>query len=250
MRVLVTRPEPGAGRTAQRLRALGHMPVLLPLTEIRSLPAVLPVEAHDASAVVVTSANALRFADRALLVQLVDKPCFAVGQRTADLARSLGFREPVAGPGDAEGLSRLIVRNVPPAATLAYLSGRLRRDTLERELEAAGRRCVSIETYDTRDLFYTREKLLAALGTEPIDAVLLYSQHAAERLAALWGAMAGCAGAATILICMSPRTADAAVAIGGFSVLAAPEPHEDAMFALLCDAARHRASDPFLRGRV
>lgn len=249
MRVLVTRPEPGAGRTAQRLQALGHMPVLLPLTEVLRLPAVLPPEARDPAAVVITSANALRFADPALLAPLVDKPCFAVGQRTADLARSLGFHEVVAGPGDAEGLGRLIVRSTETAATLAYLCGRLRRDALERELEAAGCRCVAIETYDTRDVSYTREKLRAALGTEPIDALLLYSPHAAERLAVLWGAMAECAGSATI-ICISRRTADVAAAIGGLSVLAAPEPHEDAMFALLCNAATRLASDPSLNGRV
>ena len=33
-RVLVTRPEPGASRTAARLEADGFAPIVLPLTEI------------------------------------------------------------------------------------------------------------------------------------------------------------------------------------------------------------------------
>ncbi|RVD11473.1 uroporphyrinogen-III synthase, partial [Mesorhizobium sp. M7A.F.Ca.ET.027.02.1.1] len=39
LRVLVTRPEPGASRTAHRLEEAGFQPVLLPLTETKALPA-------------------------------------------------------------------------------------------------------------------------------------------------------------------------------------------------------------------
>ncbi|TIX52492.1 MAG: uroporphyrinogen-III synthase, partial [Mesorhizobium sp.] len=38
VRVLVTRPEPGASRTAQRLLDQGFQPILLPLTETVALP--------------------------------------------------------------------------------------------------------------------------------------------------------------------------------------------------------------------
>ena len=49
-RVLVTRPEPGASRTATRLRAAGHVPVVLPLSEVRPAPPAR-IEAKDFAAV-------------------------------------------------------------------------------------------------------------------------------------------------------------------------------------------------------
>ena len=242
MRVLVTRPEPGATCTAQRLARAGHTPVMLPLTEIRPLPVIPSPEARQATAVVLTSASAVRLADDVLLAALTDKPCFAVAERTAELARARGFADVTVGPGDAKGLADLVLRRTEPASRLAYLCGRLRRDTLERLLHDAGRHCTAIETYETCDLDYTGEALRTCLGTEPIDAVLLYSRHAAERLGALWseGNMPECAQSAR-LICVSPRTADGTTVIHGRRVSIAVEPHEEAMFAILCDAATHDA---------
>lgn len=242
MRVLVTRPEPGASRTAARLAQSGHVPVLLPLTEVRPLPVVLPSEAANASAVVLTSANALCHADEALVAALKDKPCFAVGERTAGLAQARRLTDVTAGPGDAEGLADLILRRTAPAARLAYLCGRVRRATLEHVLREAGYHCVAVETYDTRDLDYTAQALATLLGREPIDAILLYSRHAAERLALLWssGGMAEHAQSAT-LICISSRTAEATDGIQGARAIVAAAPHEDAMFAILRDAAKRAA---------
>src|SRR5882757_8304646 len=74
VRVLVTRPEPGASRTAIRLEAQGFQPVLLPLTET----VMLPVETKTISGVVavaVTSANAVRHAPKELIAALAALPC-------------------------------------------------------------------------------------------------------------------------------------------------------------------------------
>ena len=243
MRVLVTRPEPGATRTAQRLARAGHTPVVLPLTETRPLAAVPSPDAMEAEAVVITSASAIRHADDALLAALADRPCFAVGERTAELARARGFANVVVGPGDAEGLADVLLRQTEPASRVVYLCGRLRRDTLERTLNATGRQCIAVETYDTCDLDHTGEAVRTLLGTEPIDAVLLYSRHAAERLGALWsiGGLAECTKSAS-LICISPRTAEATTWFPGRTVAIAAAPHEEAMFAVLSDAAKRDAT--------
>ncbi|RWD19075.1 MAG: uroporphyrinogen-III synthase, partial [Mesorhizobium sp.] len=50
LRVLVTRPEPGASRTAQRLEEMGFQPILLPLTETVALPAKATEARKDAMA--------------------------------------------------------------------------------------------------------------------------------------------------------------------------------------------------------
>ena len=57
MRVLVTRPLPDGERTAKALRAKGHEVLLVPLMQVRPVPAVV---AGNWSAVIITSANALR----------------------------------------------------------------------------------------------------------------------------------------------------------------------------------------------
>ena len=57
-RVLVTRPQPSASRTAGLLEARGFQPILLPLTETVAL--TVEANAGNAIAVAVTSANAVR----------------------------------------------------------------------------------------------------------------------------------------------------------------------------------------------
>src|SRR5262245_13671221 len=91
LRVLVTRPEPGASRTARRLAEQGFEPVVLPLTEIRPLPADHFPDSANIDAVAATSANAIRHAPRRLISTLTGKPVFAVGGGTARATRNAGF---------------------------------------------------------------------------------------------------------------------------------------------------------------
>src|SRR5688572_14398609 len=79
-KVLVTRPQPGAARTARRLAELGHRPVELPLTRTVALPVEAASFDRPVDAVAVTSANALRHAPPELVARLADRPCFAVGE--------------------------------------------------------------------------------------------------------------------------------------------------------------------------
>src|SRR5687767_7485784 len=90
-RVLVTRPEPGASETAQRLEALDFMPLKLPLHEIKPLSVNAAVIPTRVAAVAVTSANAIRHAPGELLERLLSVPCFAVGEATATTARAARF---------------------------------------------------------------------------------------------------------------------------------------------------------------
>lgn len=78
-RVLVTRPEPDAARTAKKLEAAGYQPLCLPVSETVATGLILPDVGYDA--VAVTSANALRHAERAQLQPLLNLPLYAVGER-------------------------------------------------------------------------------------------------------------------------------------------------------------------------
>ncbi|MET3597002.1 MULTISPECIES: uroporphyrinogen-III synthase [Mesorhizobium] len=232
VRVLVTRPEPGASRTARRLEAQGFQPIVLPLTET----VALPVEASvfpAAVAVAITSANAVRHAPKALIAALAALPCHAVGKRTADACRAAGFTSVSEGPGNAEALAGAIADEFA-GKEMVYLCGRVRLPVFEERLAAAGIRFHAVETYDTARLACSDEEIVARLSTKPVDAVLLYSAKAAEALSPLIRrpALRGLFENAEFLA-LSARVAKALAEVGGQKVRIASQPDEDALLALL-----------------
>jgi uroporphyrinogen-III synthase len=232
MRVLVTRPEPGASRTAERLAAAGYQPVLLPLTTIDPLPASpLPPAVFDA--VAVTSANALRHASTDVLSTTRHLPCFTVGAETARIAREVGFAKVESAEGDAPALAGLIATKLPRGSRLLYLCGRLRRPTFEAALAEAGFRVIAIETYETLPAEYTSDDLRTHLGPDHIDVVLVHSAEAALSFARLLHAADTPAlSPRPLFLCISPRVA-AVLAGEHLETIVAMEPTEASMLSAL-----------------
>src|SRR3954452_2213574 len=84
MRLLVTRPEPDATRTAQTLRGRGHEVLLAPLLSTQTVDAEF---AGPYGAILMTSANAARaIAAHGRARELRALPAYVVGNRTADAA--------------------------------------------------------------------------------------------------------------------------------------------------------------------
>ena len=229
MRVLVTRPEPGAARTAGRLRALGLDAIVLPLSETRPLSVEPNTVAPDVAATAVTSANALRHAPSALIARLAALPCHAVGKRTAEAARAASFRTVTEGPGDAAGLARSIAAGLA-GQKLAYLCGRVRFPGFEDCLAKAGVTVCPVETYDTLAVAYSDQEAGARLSTGSVDTVLLYSVKAAEAARDLIArpALAGLFENARILA-LSQRIG----AAFGPAAVTPSRPDEDDLLALL-----------------
>src|SRR6187551_195173 len=123
MIVLVTRPEPDNRATASRLHALGHDALLAPMLRFEAVP-FEPVAPDAFSGAIVTSANALRaVAGHPSLKKL---KLYAVGERTASVARANGFESVEAAGGNAEALHQLVVtrwKAAPGTAPLLYLAG-------------------------------------------------------------------------------------------------------------------------------
>lgn len=184
-RILVTRPEPGASRTAAALKEAGFEPVILPVTEITPLPVEASViaDASQIDAIAVTSANALRHAPDSLLRLFERKPLFAVGQATAAAAKTLGFGDVHIADGDADALAQLIDDQSPKSAHFLYLCGRVRTGGLETELEASGRRFTLAEVYDSKIVIQLTQKIMAVWRLGAIDAVLVHAGTSAEALA-------------------------------------------------------------------
>jgi uroporphyrinogen-III synthase len=179
-RIWITRAQPGAEATAERVRALGHEAVIAPLLVVRALPDV-QIDLAGVAALAFTSANGVRaFADisaeRALRV-------FAVGAATALAARKAGFKLVLSADGDVETLAegigqrrgelRGLVLNPSAAEPAGDLVG-----ALEKQGVAARR----VVLYETAPLTLEAE-VAAQLMT--CDAVLLHSPRAAQVLAAL-----------------------------------------------------------------
>jgi uroporphyrinogen-III synthase len=235
LRVLVTRPEPGAARTARQLTETGFQPILLPLTETVALPldAGLVADAAIAIAVAITSANAVRHAPKELIAMLAALPCHAVGKRTAEAARKAGFLSVSEGPGDAEGLADSLAGDLS-GKTIVYLCGRVRFPAFEQTLRTAGAQIHAVEIYDTLQVGYSDETVIERLSGQPADAVLLYSAKAAVAMQVLAGrpALRGLFEKTWFFV-LSARVAAALHDIAGERLRIAPQPDEDTLLALL-----------------
>jgi len=236
--VLVTRAEPGATATASRVAALGHQPIVLPLS--RTVPVEVDPDAtgfKGAATVAVTSAAALRHAPETLLSRLVHLRCLAVGAATAAAARSAGFRHVETGPGDAEGLAPMLL-DAGSAGTTIFLCGRVRSDVLETHFARAGMPLITVETYDIANISYPTDSALDRLGTNPVDIVLLHAaagRHELNRLAETPDLRQYFEK--TRFLCLSPRIAAGIRRRGGQAIAVAASPDEQSLLSMLkaCD---------------
>ena len=231
LRVLVTRPEPGAAATAARLREIDLEPLLLPLTRIRPLPAEPGFDASGFDGLVLTSANAVRMAPAGLLTSIRDLPCYAVGPATAEVAGEAGLNVVLASGGDARSLSADIVSSVPGGVRLLYPCGRIRTPTLETALAKAGIVVEPLEVYDAVAIDHASPSIRARFGGHPVDLALVHSQRGGELLADIMSRPElADLFAGTIIIGISAK---AAQALAGRAVEVAAEPSEHALMALV-----------------
>jgi uroporphyrinogen-III synthase len=218
MRIWITRAEPGASRTAEKLRALGHEPVVAPLLEVRALPGA--IDLTGVGALAFTSANGVAaFAERAPERAL---PVFAVGDATAAAAHKAGFDEVASASGDLDALADLIVTHAGRLHGAVLVPGPAEPSgDLPQALAEKGVTARALVLYETRPL-------APPMGMGLVDAVLIHSPKAAERLAAVIGDAAGPA-----VYCISPAAA-APLAGRAFARLAcAAHPDEASLLALL-----------------
>lgn len=226
-RVLVTRPEPGASRTARVLEAAGFEPVIVPLTRVRALDVAADRDVSGCDAAAATSANALRHAPDRLLEALRPLTVFAVGEATAQAARAAGVADARDGGGDAAALARTILGAEMSPTRLLYPCGRVRRPDFERTLAERGIDVVAVETYAVEPIAPDET---AAPSVRP-DAILVHSEQGARALVARlaqpdWAA--AMAGVPCVAI-----SARAAAALEGLKVAVAARPEDAAMIDAL-----------------
>ena len=239
MRVLVTRPVDASRRTAERLAAMGHQSVVLPLTQPEHHPDdVLEALHQPHSAIVLTSAEAVRvlrsLGDR--LHPYLHQPVFAVGEATASAARDVGFASVEAAAGTAASMIDLLadrLRVLTIRHPLLYLAGTPRAPTLEEGLTANAVSFVTIEAYAMTWTQMDEESLAAALDA-PVDAILLYSRATAERFFDLLQTSRRLDWLGSIrILCLSGNVAEAVPSSLQAAVAIAAQPDEDSLLSLL-----------------
>ncbi len=171
MKILVTRPEPGASATAARLVGMGHEPVLAPSLVITPLAPRLP---EAPAALIVTSGQAIP----ALPERLWHIPVFCVGDATAGRMRAAGFSRVESAGGDASDLFRLITaRRLPGLHVMA--AGERHGLALLRRLREAGISVQRRKVYAARPIRQLPAEAAGDLAAGRIGAALFYSAESA-----------------------------------------------------------------------
>lgn len=230
--ILVTRPEPGAGETAARLRRDGHVPLLCPLLTIEMAAGPAP-DLAGVAALVATSPNGVRAMDLYDLPREI--PLYAVGDRTATAARDAGFGTVTSAGGDLLDLVRLI-RQEPPAipGRLLHVSGADVAGDLGALLAPDGPAVTRHIGYRAVPVTAMAPAMVAAIRGGEVTHVLLFSARTADGFVNLCrqAGLADAVGRLTAL-CLSAAVAQAASGLAWRETRIAASPDADALMALL-----------------
>jgi uroporphyrinogen-III synthase len=222
-RVLVTRSEPGASETAERLSAAGYEPIVEPVFVIEPVAAALP----DFDALAFTSANGVR--QFATLSSRREMPVFCVGARTAEAATEAGFTDVMSADGDADALVALMVKKLPKQARLLHAGNEESRGDIAGRLGRAGHVAMFLPIFRAVRLAEPGPHLAAHLAGQPaFEAVLIHS----PRGAAILAEFAKGSGAPLNIAAISGAAATPLTALAGRTEIAGA-PNEQALLSAL-----------------
>lgn len=226
--VLVTRPEPGASETAQRLAARDLCPVLAPVLGVthRDVPPV-----PGAQAVLVTSGNAfpgLSRLDRSL-------PVLAVGDATAGRAREAGFATVHSAGRDAEALAALASAVLDPVRGPVLLaSGAGQGAPLAADLRTRGFVVTHCVAYAAAPVERLPDAAVAAIAGGKLTAATFFSGETARVFVRLANKPPMADALRDVVAAAISRDAEAALAhLPWRDIRVASHPNQDELLALI-----------------
>jgi uroporphyrinogen-III synthase len=227
-RVLITRPEPGASETAERVAALGLFPIVAPILSITTKHLRPP---NRAAATVLTSRNAIA----ACPSLLHDRPLFAVGTATATQASQAGFDCVFSADGDATALVQLVADTLSPSAGPLFLPvGRGQGSDLATSLRKRGFRVFRRIAYNATGVPALPKAAAESLRLGQVTAVMFFSGETARHFVRLLQAAKLTEVARDIeAVSISERAAMALRPLPWRRISVAVKPNQDAMLALL-----------------
>jgi uroporphyrinogen-III synthase len=233
VRLLLTRPEPDAQRTAAALRQRGHTVIVAPLMRIESLSDA-EIGVGPWSALLITSANAAHAtAAHPRKNALARLPVFAVGDRSAQAMRDSGFADVSSADGGVGDLARLVGERIPPGSSLLYLAGAERSGDLAAKLGSRNFTVQTIVVYRAVAAARLPPAATNALA-QSVDGVLHFSRRTAEAYvsAARGGGLLESA-LKPAHFCLSAQIAEPLAEAGASTVHVAQRPAEAALIELL-----------------
>jgi uroporphyrinogen-III synthase len=234
VRLLVTRPEPDAQRTAAELRERRHTVVTAPLLRIEPVDNA-EIGPGPFAAVLVTSANAASaIARHKRFAQLRALPVLAVGDRSAQAMRGVGFADVASADGDVADLTRLVGERFKRGASLLYLAGADRAGDLAGMLSGRGLAVRTIVVYRAIAWASLPPAAVEAIAGG-LDGVLHFSRRSAEAYvnAARAGGLDEAALTKPVHFCISARVAEPLAETGAAHIRVAEAPTEAALMALI-----------------
>lgn len=225
LKVWITRAEPGAAATAERVAALGHEPVVAPLLRIE--PVAEPeIDLRGVAALAFTSANGVRaFAEKE---SARDLRVFTVGAGTGEAAKKAGFKQVLSADGDVKALAeRIAARSREIKGAVLHPGAAEPAGDLVGDLTAAGLEARGVALYDSVDVIPEAD-FLAALAE--LDVVLVHSPKAAKALA---GVLRKRDATHLRVLCLSPAVAKPLARAKVSELVRAPFPIEAALLNLI-----------------
>jgi uroporphyrinogen-III synthase len=227
--VLITRPEPGASDTATRIAAIGLVPIVAPLLDIRPVPIRMPPQRM--AAILLASGNAVE----ALAALCHSLPVLTVGAATARRAIQAGFTNVTSADGDAVALAALVRAQLRITdGPLLLAVGQGQSLSLAADLRESGYRVVRRVAYAAVPVPRLPDPAKAALLDHRTRTVLLFSAATARhflRLVRQAGLLDTLADREAITI--GPQAAMALKRVPWARIRVAAKPTQDDMLALL-----------------
>ena len=183
MKVLITRSEPGASKTAEQLSRRGAEPVIAPMLQVQFADEI-EVGLSRISALLFTSPNGVRawLSGRSES----DLPAFCVGDATAAAALEAGFSKVRSAGGDANDLIALCeARLVPGRHRLLHLRGAHTAHDIAGALQARGFEIDEAVIYEAVAKDHLPKKAAQLIRQRELAVALFHSQRAAVAFTAL-----------------------------------------------------------------
>ena len=188
MKLIVTRPEPAATRTAEKLQAMGHEVAISPVLEIVATDTKMPN--GDYSMIIITSASALQVLKQQDFDQpLLNIAVYVVGDKTAKNAKDFGFQNVHSAAGNALDLAELIKLRFDVSATAKnpalYICGQHSTSGFTDELSKIGLNFNRWINYNANLVDHLTNKSINFLTSDDSIGILLYSARSARRFSEL-----------------------------------------------------------------
>ena len=241
-RILVTRPQPDADRTADHLRALDIEPVIAPMLEFR-LVKTLRFEPARYRAIAITSANAIRaLSASGQSDALAHLPVFAVGDHSAAAASAAGFETVASASGTLADLAHMIA-DAPPEGEILYLAAHHQSGDLAGLLAPHGIMTDTQVVYEMVGVEGLPHPAASLLAEGAINGAVFYSRRTAEQFATLThGPQYDHVRSGMECLCLSSACAQPLLESHFLRISLADYPSNDAMMTLALAFAREQIS--------